>query len=65
MCALASYDNVWVDLAAMCDLFLGEEYPFPGSLDMLNRFIDRYGDDKVIWGIGYSWFTEFRNSSQR
>lgn len=50
MCALASYDNVWVDLAAMCDLFLGEEYPFPGSLDMLNRFIDRYGDDKVIWG---------------
>ena len=50
MCELAAYDNVWLDVAAMCDLFLEEEYPFPGALELLKRFVKRYGDQKVIWG---------------
>lgn len=50
MCALAGYDNVWMDVAAMCDLFLEEGYPFRGCFGLLNEFISRYGDTKVIWG---------------
>ncbi len=46
----AGYENCWVDISAMPDLFLGEGRPYPTMLELLKWVKDTYGCDKLIWG---------------
>lgn len=50
MIALAKYENVWMDISAMPDLFMEEGYPFPTSASSISQFMKQYGNDKPIWG---------------
>lgn len=47
---LAELKNVWVDIAAMPDLFLAEGYPFPSALRLIEAFVQEFGEDKLLWG---------------
>lgn len=47
---LASRKNVFFDFSALTDRFSDENYPFITATQLLRRCIDRYGDDKFIWG---------------
>ncbi|MDO4633195.1 MAG: amidohydrolase family protein [Eubacteriales bacterium] len=46
----AKYDNCWVDIAAMPDLFLWEGRPYPTMLQLLKWVKETYGCEKLIWG---------------
>ena len=50
MIDLAGFDNVWIDVSAMPDLFKEEGWPYPTPLKMLRDLIDRYGAGKPIFG---------------
>ena len=50
MIDLAGYDNVWVDVSAMPDLFKEEGWPYPTALQLLKEVIDKYGASKPIFG---------------
>ena len=50
MLDLAKYENVWIDISAMPDLFREERYPFPKCLQLFGEFVDKYGTSKAIWG---------------
>ena len=47
---LAVIDNVWLDLAAMPDLFQKEGHPYPTALTFLKETKEICGSKKLIWG---------------
>ena len=49
MIALARFDNVYFDAAAMPDLFAAEGCPWPGAMARLRAFLDLY-PGKALWG---------------
>jgi len=50
MTELGKYRNVWFDLAAIPDLFLEEEYPYPSFFKLLKEVKDLAGAKSLIWG---------------
>ncbi len=50
MIDLAANDNVWFDVTALPDLFAAEGYPFASAVKLVEDFISKYGQKKVLWG---------------
>jgi len=50
MIALCDNPNVYLDLAAIPDLFVEENFPYAGAMELLHEVYDRYGAGRFIWG---------------
>ena len=50
MVSVGSYENCWVDVSAMPDLFDAEGWPYPSALDLIQMVKKEVGADKLIWG---------------
>ena len=50
MISLARYENVWIDISAMPDLFKTEGWPYPTALKLVRELIGQFGSSKPIFG---------------
>ena len=50
MINLARYDNVWIDVSAMPDLFKEEGWPYPTALKLTKELMEQFGSSKPIFG---------------
>jgi len=47
---LATYPNVWLDLASLPHYFRDEDYPYPSVNRIVRRAIELVGVEKLLWG---------------
>lgn len=50
MVRMGQYENCWLDVSAMPDLFDAEGWPYPSALDLIRMVQKEIGADKLIWG---------------
>lgn len=50
MVMLAKYPNVHLDVTAIPDLFVEENFPYPSAMELLHLVYDEVGPKKFIWG---------------